>query len=513
MESRTQLYGTQKYLLSLGAMKKHKHYYFYGLLLIGVFIRLYAYLFNRALWFDEALLANNIINLSFEELTGVLPNNQAAPIAFLFLQKILITFFGSSEYVLRFAPLLVSLLSIGLFYRLSQKILSWKFSLLALAFFIFCQPHIYYSTELKQYSFDVFASILLLLSTANLLENPSRSHRFQLAFLGVLLVWFSQPIVFVLAASFVALSFRFYQKRDQHNGKALAGIALSWAISFGVYFFCFLAPSIANSQLQDFHLAYFMPLNISLKETWEWYFNAWFGLFRNPVGVLFKYLAGSITGIAIFWAFRKKMLWLILLLLPVALAFAASALHKYSTIPRLLLFALPALLLLMSTAFQWFYQSLKSYHKWGHYFSGLIIALVFLQPVLDTIHEIAKPEEIEEIKPVLAYIAQHKQVDDLLYIYPYALPQFEYYKEKYGLAQMKQKEGKSPFENWQKEIGELRKDQRVWLLLSHYRKLPQTNDAKLYTKHFDQYGKQIAKIEEKGSVCYLYEFESLKTIE
>ena len=491
-------------------MNKDNKYYF-SLLFIGIAIRLAAYFYNRALWFDEALLANNIITLSFTDLAGVLPNNQAAPIGFLFLQKLLISFLGSSEYILRLAPLLTAILSIILFYRLSQKVVSSKFALVALAFFVFSQPHMYYSTEVKQYVFDVLTTILVLLSTVKLTENFSRNRIAQHTFLGVVLVWFSQPVIFVLGASFATLSFRFYRRGEMDNWKKLFPVVLLWGISFSLYFFCFLAPSIANSNLQDYHTAYFMPLNIGVKETWQWYANAWFSLFRNPVGVLFKYLAGSITMIGIICTFKKKTDWLFLFLVPVFLAFVASALHKYSTIPRLMLFALPALLLTMVISLEWLYNYLKSKHKWGHYLGGLIIVSILLQPILDTIHEIARPEKVEEIKPILNYIATHKKVEDILYLYPYASPQFDYYKKKYGLTQMNIVEGQSPFEDWQTDIANLvQEKKRVWLLFSHYRKIPQGDDPSLYAQQFDQYGKQIAKIKRKGSVCYLYEFKSLK---
>lgn len=489
-------------------MKKYQSYYFYGLLLLGMIVRLRAYFHNRSLWFDEALLANNIIDLSFVELTGVLPNNQAAPVGFLFLQKILVVGLGTSEYVLRLWPLLAGLLSLLLFYRLSQKLLSAEFALVALAFFVFCQPHIYYSTEVKQYSTDVLAAILVWGSTVQVLENKSQRYLWQHISLGVLLVWFSQPVVFVLAASFSALSLQAYQEKNSTLAKYLLCIGSCWAASFLIYFFGFLKPSIANNDLQDFHTAYFMPLNIFAKTSWEWYANAWFSLFRNPVGIFFKYLGGSVGLVGLFVAFRQRKIWLVLLLFPVGLAFAASALHQYSTIPRLLLFAMPGLVLFLVKSLAWFYQLCAQKMRFGKYFGALLIAVILLQGVLDTIHKLATPEAVEEIKPLLAYITKHKKAEDLFYLYPYTAPQFAYYKKRYGLENLRVFEGTSPFEDWQADLARLpAPTQRVWLLLSHYRKTPQGNDSTLYAQHFNQYGKQIVKLEEKGTVCYLYEFK------
>ncbi|MFK8100902.1 MAG: glycosyltransferase family 39 protein [Saprospiraceae bacterium] len=489
-------------------MKKYQPYYFYGLLLLGMIVRLRAYFYNRSLWFDEALLTNNIIDLSFVELTGVLPNNQAAPVGFLFLQKIVVVALGTSEYVLRLWPLLAALLSLFLFYRLSQKLLSANFALVALAFFVFCQPHIYYSTEVKQYSTDVLAAILVLRSTVQLFEDKSSRYLWRHICLGVLLIWFSQPVVFVLAASFLALSLQVYQEKNSAVAKWLLLIGSCWAVSFLVYFFGFLKPSIANNDLQDFHTTYFMPLNIFAKTSWEWYANAWFSLFRNPAGIFFKYLAGSVGLIGLFVAFRQRKIWLVLLLFPLGLAFAASALHQYSTIPRLLLFAMPGLVLFLVKSLTWFHQICSRKIRFGKYFGALLVAAILLQGVLDTIHKLATPGEVEEIKPLLAYVAKHKKAEDLFYLYPYTAPQFTYYKERYGLENLRIFEGTSPFENWQADLTRLpTATQRVWLLLAHYRKTPQGDDSTLYARQFDQYGKQIVKLEEKGTVCYLYEFK------
>ncbi|MEL6867349.1 MAG: hypothetical protein AAFP19_23185 [Bacteroidota bacterium] len=131
----------------------------WGLMGIGVFLRVYPYLYNRSLWFDEAMLANNIVEQSFSQLLEPLEYGQIAPLGFLYLEKCAYLLLGHSAYSLRLFPLLAGLLSLFLFYQLALHFFNPLMARLALAFLVFCDPHIYYSIEVKQYIFDVLAAL------------------------------------------------------------------------------------------------------------------------------------------------------------------------------------------------------------------------------------------------------------------------------------------------------------------------------------------------------------------
>ncbi len=86
--------------------------------LFGILVRLIQYLNNRSLWLDEASLALNIINRSYGELAQTLDHNQAAPLGFLWLEKLSTQIWGNNEYSLRLLPFIASILALGVFYRL-----------------------------------------------------------------------------------------------------------------------------------------------------------------------------------------------------------------------------------------------------------------------------------------------------------------------------------------------------------------------------------------------------------
>ena len=74
------------------------------LVAVGIILRIRQYLANRSLWGDETSLAVNIVSRSFIGLTEPLGFHQAAPVGFLFIEKILILLFGNTEYILRLFP-------------------------------------------------------------------------------------------------------------------------------------------------------------------------------------------------------------------------------------------------------------------------------------------------------------------------------------------------------------------------------------------------------------------------
>lgn len=489
-------------------MNKHKARFSWPFLLLtcGVLVRLIPYFYRRSLWLDEANLANGILESSYTALLGVLPYNQAAPIGFLWLVKSSTLIFGESEYALRLVPLLASLLSLWLFYQLVQRVFSTPFAWWALAFFAFCPPLVYYASELKQYGLDVCCGLWLMCCTMALfekLDNPKSI--FQYAISGGVLLWFSQPLVFILAGSWLALLF--------HHGfaksKLLIFPAILWAISFGLYFFGFLKLSIGDDQLQNYHLQYFLPLAFWEIESWQWLINTCLKVFRNPGGFFFNYLAILVAGLGLVFGFRKQKHLLLMFLLPVLLTLVVSGFHFYSTIPRLMLFIVPALLIFVVKGLET--ASLFAKEKWTapwlSYAVFAYAALLLLQPFLTTAIHNMKGIEIEEIKTPIQFIVDHQETGDQLYLYEFAQPAFRYYQNQFPLQQLSPLKASPIYKNWKKDFEGLQKGDRVWLLFSHYKDEKGKLIDQKYLAFLDEYGQQLLQKKAEGSVCYLYEWK------
>src|SRR5438105_8851772 len=74
--------------------------------LLGTAVRVRGYLFNRAVWLDEAHLALNIVNRSMGGLFKPLDHEQGAPFGFLVVEKLAVICFGNNELALRLVPML-----------------------------------------------------------------------------------------------------------------------------------------------------------------------------------------------------------------------------------------------------------------------------------------------------------------------------------------------------------------------------------------------------------------------
>jgi hypothetical protein len=191
---------------------------------------------------------------------------------------------------LRFAPLLAGLLSVVIFAKIAQRLLPYPFAVIALAFFVFNSNLVYFSSEVKQYSFDVLAAVSMSYLTLILLDNIQHKKKWiYLSLLGSIFIWFSQPVVFILAGVWLALLMRLLRKKEVI--KNIAFPTLCWSISFGIFFYFQILPTLENSGLINYHTEYFMPLKFWEVESWHWYFDTFFRIIGNPGGFFYKWLA------------------------------------------------------------------------------------------------------------------------------------------------------------------------------------------------------------------------------
>ncbi len=103
-------------------------------------------------------------------LTG-LDYAQVAPAGFLLIEKAVVTLFGTSEFALRAFPLACGLIALPLFWRLAERILTGWAVPFAVGLFSLGMPFVYFSAQVKQYSSDVAASMLVLLLAIDLRTN------------------------------------------------------------------------------------------------------------------------------------------------------------------------------------------------------------------------------------------------------------------------------------------------------------------------------------------------------
>lgn len=477
-----------------------------ALVLIGVALRLQQYLANYSLRLDEAMLALNISSRSFAGLLRPLDYMQGAPVGFLLLQKAAVNWLGDNEYGLRLVPLLAGLASVPLFYLLARRWLSRTACLIALALFAISTELVRFAREDKQYSLDVLVVIGLYMGVATKPQGASLLRGLLAGLLGAVALWLSHPAGFILAA--LALV-QIWQALAAKTPRVLGYYAVSWAMwaaSFVVLYRVSLANLGDNSGLVKFWQDAFMPLPPRSVEDAVWFIRKIFEVLGNPGGFQYAGVAAVpllVGGLAVWRSNRPR---LGLLLVPVGLVAAASALHKYPFSDRLILFLVPALLLLVGAGTAYLYERV------GPRSAGavVLICLVLVPYALRVGTYLREPVMVCDVRPALEHYAQHRQPGDALYVYRFAFAAVKYYGPKLGISDRELIWGaeSSHPDTFSRilELDKVRGKGRVWFLFAD--EIPNwlgVNDEKYFVHYLDRNGSRLATEREAGAAIYLYD--------
>jgi hypothetical protein len=487
----------------------HRDVVVWGFAALGILFRLRHFLSDRSLWLDEALVVLNIIHRSPSELLKPLDYHQGAPLGFLALEKAAVLGFGTSESVLRLVPFLSGALSMILFVIVSRRFLSPVAARIAVGLFAVSDPLIYYSAEAKQYSSDVAVAILLFWLAGFLLECESRVVRAAIvSVIGAIVLWFSQPAAFVLAAVGVSWLVDSILRHDRRGQVLLSIPAVLWPVSFLLSFLASLRGLTHDAALLDYWQGAFAPLPPRSGADVRWFIDAFFGVFSDPVGLTLVGIAAVAALVGLAELYSKHFARFLLFLTPYVATLVASALHRYPFRGRLLLFLVPSIILLIAAGLETIRT--RTSDTLPH-LSFLLIALLFLHPLLDAGSGLIKPRTKEEIRPVISYVEKHRQDGDFLYIYYTALHPFQYYSARQLIAPMNEITGVESRQNWalyRKDLDQLRGKKRAWILFSHVYRGAGVDEERLFLDYLDTMGTRLDSARAPGASVYLYNLDS-----
>ena len=327
----------------------------YGVLFIGAILRLKIYLENRSLFIDEASLARNIGERSYGEFFSTLSYQQYAPPMLMVKTKFVTEVFGNYEWALRLIPLLAGL---GAMWLLWLLIKDWVKNpivrIYGLSMFCLSFISLKYGTEFKQYSSDVFFTLLFVwLAWRDREVVWTRLNVVKWALVGGLGIWYSMPLVFILSGVglfFLSVNWRQWQR--------IILVISSWLISFAVYYLLILQHQIGSSYLENYFGAYFIELHNLSGKVWGNNARLVTEIFRSvtdktAVSIGFaiaSFLAGTV------YCLRKEKTKSVLVLIPILTLLLASILHYYTLTIRLTLFIVPLLILLMCQGLDWIFS-------------------------------------------------------------------------------------------------------------------------------------------------------------
>lgn len=248
--------------------------------ILGIAIRLRAYLTQRALWGDEAAFA-----FSFDDqgplhlLLTPLYGGQSAPPGFIATTWLSVTLFGTGEAAIRLTPFLFGIATVVLAKLVTDRLFASSLAKITfLGFVAFSPVLVYYSQELKPYVVDAFVTVVAIWMFSGW---DRQRNKWVFGLIGAVLVQFSLTSVFVLAALGLAVV-----TRGPNPDGRLAGFRLVIRMHYRVFLLW-----LAGGLLHGWYLVTAGTDADGMRETWQGY-----GAFPSgeSVGGFFSWLFQAI---------------------------------------------------------------------------------------------------------------------------------------------------------------------------------------------------------------------------
>lgn len=461
----------------------------------GVFLRLFHFFDNRSLWLDELYLAINIVERNLSALASPsLEYQQKAPIGFLWTVKILALMFGNKEMALRLFPLISGVLSLFVFIPVARYWLKPAGAIAAIGILALAPPLVYHSVEIKQYSTELFATVLCLFLYVRYHKKQDLMSMALWAIYGAVILWFSFSSIFILSGIAIGSSLYYLYKKDWVTfGYSLIPFG-AWLISFVLNYLLFTIKHADQEWLLHWfrHYNSFMPLPPKSLADLIWFFKSFYTLLDYPLGLLWNFNSAentalrvvlkmsfipivlSLFGVLSFIKTDRKSLMVIIF--PLLLTLLASGLELYPFFERLVVFLSPLLILLIARGCDRLTYAFSGYRNWRYVFCVLLL----IGPLVSSSKELLNPALFGRYKKsyqreALSYVDRNYKQGDVVYIYWNIQYAYEYYKETYNLrfdgilgsdVKFISRNEQDYIRNLGKDISLLEGRKRVWVIYS-----------------------------------------------
>jgi hypothetical protein len=472
----------------------------FGLVVIGVVLRLWQYLSDPSLWIDEAALARNIIDRPVQALFGPLDYAQVAPPGFLLIEKAAVLTVGSSEYALRLFPLLCGIAALLTFVRLAHHLFDDWAAPFAAGMFALGAPFVFFASQVKQYSSDILASVVVLAAAAWMRQQPGDIRRsMTVGLVGGIAVFFSQPACFIVAGIGTALALVHVLERPRPAIAPLAVVGIMWGLAFSAAVVIGLRAMSPTDRLY-MHWYWgggFWPIPPRNASEILWPFEQLtyaFGAFgsgprRTNGGLNYPWspLFAVMMLVGLFATWKKRRDVALFLVVPALLTLAASAFQLYPFTGRVLTFLEPGFLLATAAGAQYVLDIWPNRLRPA---TPALLAILGGSPVFAAVRGLP-PERIEHIRPLVATVADRIEPRDAVYVYYGAGQAVLYYAPTFGLARGDLTIGRCSIANpreYLREVDHFRGRPRVWILASHL--LRNTGELQTLTDYVDAIGRR-----------------------
>ena len=439
---------------------------------IGAALRLRGYLANHSLWLDELMIVRNILERSLADLFHTLEYGQNAPIAWRLCIKLVTLAFGESEYALRALPMAGAIAALPVMWIVSRRVLGPRWALLSLGLWAVSPPVINYAIQVKQYATDPLFALIIVWAALAWRDRPDARRSVLLGLVGIIAMLFSQPAIFVAGGVGIAL-FVHALRNNTKGAVPIITIGLIWSGAFVANYLLFirLPADWRWVWLYEYWSEGFMPLPPRSLADVLWLPRSFAWAMRDTLGMGFFSSAAAVVfaiGLVALWQNRRGRLALIVM--PIALALLASAIHAYPFAERLILFLAPVLVIVLAGGAQRIAGWLaRIYHR----LTCVPLVGVLAAPVFTTAAWLPHGHTIsmEQARPPIAALAEAYQPGDAIIVPYWASYAWWYYAPRLGLrhdaAQILVRDDRDTTQPVVDALSS-QNSARIWLLVTHF---------------------------------------------
>jgi hypothetical protein len=476
-----------------------------ALVVLGAAIRLRQYVGGRSLWLDEAFLAESLTTRGPVELVSEpLAYSQSAPLGWLLAVRSVVAVGGTSEQALseqalRLVPLLCGLAALPLAWAVARQLLPAALTPVAVAVVALSPPLIGYSNELKPYSADVAAVLLVVLVAL----RTTRGHRlWALTVVGAVVVWFSTVALLAMAAVSVVLVVRALVAEGLPAAVRTALTLAPWTIP-GLAVYVLLTSLQKNALLVDYWEPTF-PRGVG--DLPSWLGRTAQALADEPLRLTTPLLALLLVVVGVVQLGRHRGWCAAVALAVVPAAVLAAAASAYPLAGRLALWLVPLVAVVLAAALP--ARLTPTTLPW--LLGGAVALAVTTGPALRDGLELARERIVlQEVEPVLAELAERLQPGDVVLVDRSARPAFDLYaREIPGLDDdglLGYREPTPPCEDAEVLAEAGFATRRVWVVFTHQTGSGVSRLSRAETPRRVAAVADLQEvIEEPGAAAYLY---------
>lgn len=391
---------------------------------LGVAVSIRMNLVGRALWYDESALAFSFCQRSFSELTATeLDYVQSAPVGWLYLLKIISLIFGTSTYVLRMPSIVAYVGIMILMYMILKKIFDVYYPMAGPAFTASLPLILQYSNVFKPYISDCFFCLLTIWLYFKWFEKQRGG-----IFLGIawaVLIWFSNPVVFIQAGLLLSTGFFALCEKDRVKIKKIFLIGGLILTSFIIYYFYWLRQTaVENESMLGYWQNYNFPLiPTSVEEIKQ--AVVLIGSLFQPFYRL-QYIVMILLAAFAVWTIIKKDLYMAGMYLSFCVAAVASYLNKFPVNKRLWLFIYPFIVIILFVGLDDFIHKKEKNHITTYTIGIIMLGMCVLNSgIRYYIHKENVYWPGYEVGLEYDYLLDHIE-DEWVYVFNPIIPEFAY---------------------------------------------------------------------------------------